>query len=870
MLFYIANALDDPFGFDAEDIKLNQEAAKGALSVLTIYTSSNISLSALVRPNHETPVWLENPQATQNMNLDRYRFDSAPSSLLHRLMRSIGTMFFRVLTLRLFIPMAVFTAWCTFVIVGSKFLPYDKELDGCRWWCPYIPVDTNVTGYVSLAVFLVLAFWLNDTYSRYWSGLQKWQTSIQPFIEDIACHVLIYCKQGLCHPRDRERLLSHLVALPIAAKQFLRYSKDFSELEGILCPTDLVDVSSAANPVRQCFHVILAYWSSIESADPDTNSSKYSPFGGNVYNTPFLIWNLERAFSACKQIRDFQLPRAFTLHLEVFTGIWLFLLPISVVKFYGWVAFAVLIPIGYSIITLLLMGKEFSDPFGNDRHDIPLDDFCASIKDSVHRVYQSLSTGVAKVAHSSNYPTNHYTPNPAKNEPGASGIKSSSTPTLWSSLHSFSKRIPSVPVVPLFFSLAWSIAAVFITRELSKVWNEGADPPGRLWNSPIDVEGAMFGNIGFALFLILAFRASDAMYRYESGADLLHKLHILLRSLAVEFCFCISDGLFHDAEKQRFVAHLVQIPLYLQHLLLTSEIAPNPQNTILSEEDFEVFASQSDPLDYLLDVLRAYVFSADVNDSSYTIRNRATPCPGLARAVLMGRPANIRVVLSQILSSKRHPVVATYTSHQRLFTALWLFLLPLSMIPSTGYYTILWTPIISYGVLALENIAVKLVDPFGSDDIDIPVKDMCTHAANDILESVISCNWDSSEYTGYTGEPDPPYSGVLVGKGGLLCQNSLPYCFSEEGEAKLSKEMQVPPFKGRREEKMSPSLYAHFIHSVPWFGVLIVTIWAVLATIISYLASEERSEGTRWWTSTIIVSGDVAVYVSFAGKFSAI
>lgn len=863
MLFYIAAALDDPFGFDSHDLKLNLLACKACLQLLTIYASQNISLKTLIRSNHETPAWLENPAHTSHANLDRYQFEHS-SSPLARLKDSLYNAFFRIPTLRLFLPMLLFTLWSAFVVVGSYFIAReDDSYPQCRWRCLYIPIDTNVTAYISLAVFLVLAFWLNDTYGRYWSALQIWQTEITPRIEEAASQLALYCKSDFCHARDRERLFSFFVALPIAGKLFLRNSKDFSELQEILDPEDLKAISASPNPVQYCVHVICAYWSSMESSDPETNQSKISPFGAVVYNNTYLIWGLEKCFSRCKFIKDYQLPEPFTLHLQIFSAIWLILLPLSIVEFYGFISFAVLIPVGYSIITLLLMGTEFSDPFGYDTHDIPMDRFCHSIKDSLHRTYQIHSRDLTHLVHDSDYPLQRFSPADIRRD---SALETKvDTPTPMSFFRKLVEIIPSVPLVPFLLSSAWTVAAVFISERLSRVWSSEKRDACAAWCSPIDVDSGTFGNIGFALFLILAFRAGDAIYRYDSGANMLHRLKALLRSLVTEFCFEIKDGVMHDAEKKRFVAHVVQVPLYLRDVLLGKSTTLGTTETLLSEDDFNEFIRDSDPLGYLLDTIRSYVLMPDMQDQSRTVLLSANPCPGFVSAVMMGKPFAIRSVISEILACKRYPVVSSYTSHQQVFTALWLFLLPLNMSSTTGYYTILWAPIISFGVLALENIAVKLVDPFGSDDIDIPVEAMCNEASTDIITTVLDCKWDTTEYTASEGVPSEAFSAANVLSGGLGQAKSLPYCDYSDATMTTAIDPTSLHFKGRDRDKMEPSSFVHFLHSVPWRALVAITAWSAVACLISYFARKDV-ENERWWISAIVVNSDVAVYFSFAGK----
>ena len=51
---------------------------------------------------------------------------------------------------------------------------------------------------------------------------------------------------------------------------------------------------------------------------------------------------------------------------------------------------------------------------------------------------------------------------------------------------------------------------------------------------------------------------------------------------------------------------------------------------------------------------------------------------------------------------------------------------------------------ISYGILCLEAIAVKLVDPYGKEDIDLPVDELCRRASSDVIKTACTVNWGVS------------------------------------------------------------------------------------------------------------------------------
>lgn len=229
------------------------------------------------------------------------------------------------------------------------------------------------------------------------------------------------------------------------------------------------------------------------------------------------------------------------------------------------------------------------------------------------------------------------------------------------------------------------------------------------WCSPVDIEGSVLSNVGFALFLILSFRAADVVDRYEEGARTIYAINLNLKALAVEAVQSFSDGFLHTKDKERIVAHIVEIPLHFRDQLLGSKFdKENPLDSLLSQDDKNILDNKNDQIDYLLKVIQAYYFAADMPGSSRPLKD-ADPnlLPEYSGLISETRVSRLRVLFAQITSAKQFPVVGSYKRHQYMFSALWLALLPFSVTKQTGYFTIHWASLISYGVLALEGLAQK-------------------------------------------------------------------------------------------------------------------------------------------------------------------
>lgn len=861
MLYTIAHALNEPFGLDLQDVKLNQRCAAISKNVLQLYTSVKLDREQVIIPKHDTPEWIEEP-FVQNA-------EKANQSC-----HSLGLFCMKPMNLDVFIGLLAFIVWSSFLIFLTWGITKGERRDtGVRWWSVYIPLTTGTTGYISLGIFLLLGFWISDAYNRYRRGLYLWQTTIRSKIEDVAFMFMLECRRGLWHERDRERVISHLVALPYVCKLALRDSRDMSQLYGILSRTDCQAFLEAPDFLTHGFNVLYGYFNSVDSNHAPTMApSSKSPFGFSIYPLQYNMWALESALWECMAIREFQISPSFTHHLQIFTIFWLATLPLTIIIHDGFMSYIYLIPIAYSIIKLLSLGREIADPFGEDPTDIPVDMLCDEIRDSVHRMYHDTLDGIGKYIRKSDYVRDSFSPKMTSHmytegKPGTDdSSESDETATIKGSLIKVFYSLPSVSIVAQIAVTLWTVVAVLLSWRLSKLWDGDRQGACREWCSPVDVDGSVLANVGFALFMILSFRASDAIGRYEEGALLIFDMETNLRILALEFVQALpASDVFHDGDKERFVAHLVQIPLCFRDMLLDiRRDTEESKDGLLSPEDRQLFENSSSPIAHLIETLQAYILIQDVS-FRHTILQKPLQIKTFIAGSALKRTSLIRSAISQALGVKRFPVIASYTSHQHIFTAIWLILLPLSMTAQTGFLTILWAPLIAYGVFGLESIAEMLVDPYGHDFTDIPVHQMCSRAACTVLDAVNSVQWSTNALIQPSHIDSEPGLGVAIVGRNVVPQYTLPHFEDGDALSDGSGKMGELEFNVPHRGKMKPSLYAHFLRSVPWWSLIAVFVWTTVATFITYISRDRvQSEQPRWWISRISISTNVAVYISFA------
>ncbi len=74
---------------------------------------------------------------------------------------------------------------------------------------------------------------------------------------------------------------------------------------------------------------------------------------------------------------------------------------------------------------------------------------------------------------------------------------------------------------------------------------------------------------------------------------------------------------------------------------------------------------------------------------------------------------------------RKTPLPFAYIVHLRRALVLYCYTLPFALVSSYGWYTILDVLAVAYVFFGIEEIGVEIEGPFGSDDNDLPLDDIC-------------------------------------------------------------------------------------------------------------------------------------------------
>jgi putative membrane protein len=74
---------------------------------------------------------------------------------------------------------------------------------------------------------------------------------------------------------------------------------------------------------------------------------------------------------------------------------------------------------------------------------------------------------------------------------------------------------------------------------------------------------------------------------------------------------------------------------------------------------------------------------------------------------------------------RKTPLPFLYVVHLRRALVIYCFSLPFALVDTFGWATVLDVALVAYTYFGIEEIGVEIEGPFGHDENDLPLKDIC-------------------------------------------------------------------------------------------------------------------------------------------------
>jgi ion channel-forming bestrophin family protein len=227
--------------------------------------------------------------------------------------------------------------------------------------------------------------------------------------------------------------------------------------------------------------------------------------------------------------------------------------------------------------------------------------------------------------------------------------------------------------------------------------------------SDVSISSTVHALVGPALSLLLVFRTNASYDRFWEGRKLWGGMVNETRNL-------VRQGVIHLQAERHLLIQLAQatadFPRAAMHHLrgTTGADLPSAQHPALA-----------------------------VATRMGAILKEARERNAISDIVLTSMDQNITLLVDYLGACERirkTPLPFAYVVHLRRALVVFCVTLPFALVDSYGWGTILDVLVVSYTLFGIEEIGVEIEGPFGNDDNDLPLEDICETIRNNLFALV--------------------------------------------------------------------------------------------------------------------------------------
>jgi len=245
-----------------------------------------------------------------------------------------------------------------------------------------------------------------------------------------------------------------------------------------------------------------------------------------------------------------------------------------------------------------------------------------------------------------------------------------------------------------------------------------------VWGLNVNFSTTAHTIVGVALGLLLVFRTNTSYDRYWEGRIRFSEFEATARNLAMRWDAVIP------VEETALREELAELIAGLGHGLKEHlrEGCRLEHLTSLSDASREEVKRYTHPIHGILVALH--------RRARIPVKQGWIAAPEYS---LFGQDLNAFLDIMKSLDRIRFtPIPFAYVNQLKVFMLLYLLTLPLALISSLGWLTLLAVIFIVYALVGIEEIGMEIEDPFGQDANDLPIEQFCAGVAEDAREILVT------------------------------------------------------------------------------------------------------------------------------------
>ncbi|CAK5279605.1 unnamed protein product [Mycena citricolor] len=115
------------------------------------------------------------------------------------------------------------------------------------------------------------------------------------------------------------------------------------------------------------------------------------PAGTNAMTA--IVQNMVEQLTSMERVANTPIPVSYGIHLKQCVTLYLFALPLTLVKELGWAMVPLVTVVAFTFMGIEGIADELEQPYGDDTGDLPLDRYCKDLKEEVDYMIERLPEG---------------------------------------------------------------------------------------------------------------------------------------------------------------------------------------------------------------------------------------------------------------------------------------------------------------------------------------------------------------------------------------------------------------------------------------------------------------------------------------------
>lgn len=296
------------------------------------------------------------------------------SILVHFLIQSVPVL-----------PVLAMTLWA--VLVTTSFTMLDRMADrgNADAWVTnlmaVLSLDSATNSFISLSLMFIMTMRVNQCYSRWWEGRMLWGAIVNR-TRNLASHARLW----VCDSELQGGIIRYATAFAHATKHHLRGESGIPDLRDsklvpekvCLSASELAEVELLAHMPVHLLSIVRGYVSQAYSRRLISDMQLQCMDGD--------ITSLIDALGGCERILQTPFPLSFVSHIRSFTFLYLFFLPMTLVRTSGWATITICFLVCVALMGVEHTSAEIEQPFGHGFNDLKLDVICTTIHTNLAQI----------------------------------------------------------------------------------------------------------------------------------------------------------------------------------------------------------------------------------------------------------------------------------------------------------------------------------------------------------------------------------------------------------------------------------------------------------------------------------------------------